>query len=391
MAMNFGTRGCIALMVAHCAGMLDLVALPVWIGTLIQHYGLDPQQSGSLVTLFLLGAVIASVTLAPRFYRLPTKAVASLGFLLVGVCFALVSRTQSFLLMGILHGIAGLCVGAALSVTHGTIARSGHPHRLFSIVGFALGIFSVIFLGATPGLIEAKGGAALFVVFAIIMMLAAAVSAFTFPVVGQSPKSAGRTEHSSAPNAERLPEAVWFGILGISLMALVQAMTFSFLERVGHQREFGIEAITGVLVALGLVNLFPAALAGVLEKRIPAQVVMVAGPVVQAMLAFTIVSSTAFYGYAAAASFFAAVMIFTHTFVFGALARLDRSGRAMAATPAMLMTGAAVGPLLGGTLAKSFGYESLGLAALLFGTLATLSFLFTRLSDSKAPVKEGVA
>jgi hypothetical protein len=27
--------GRVALMVAHCAGMVDLVALPIWIGTLI--------------------------------------------------------------------------------------------------------------------------------------------------------------------------------------------------------------------------------------------------------------------------------------------------------------------------------------------------------------------
>ena len=28
-------RGRVALMVGHCAGMVDLVALPVWVGTLI--------------------------------------------------------------------------------------------------------------------------------------------------------------------------------------------------------------------------------------------------------------------------------------------------------------------------------------------------------------------
>ena len=38
-------RGRIALMVAHCAGMVDLVALPVWVGTLISVYRFDPQQA----------------------------------------------------------------------------------------------------------------------------------------------------------------------------------------------------------------------------------------------------------------------------------------------------------------------------------------------------------
>ena len=58
------TFGHVALIVAHCAGMVDLVALPVWVGTLIQHYKLDPQQAGGLVTLFLIGAVLSSVFLA---------------------------------------------------------------------------------------------------------------------------------------------------------------------------------------------------------------------------------------------------------------------------------------------------------------------------------------
>mgnify|MGYP006182615603 CR=1 FL=1 len=31
-------RGRFALMVGHCAGMVDLVALPVWVGTLVAHY-----------------------------------------------------------------------------------------------------------------------------------------------------------------------------------------------------------------------------------------------------------------------------------------------------------------------------------------------------------------
>lgn len=35
-----------ALLVAHCAGIVDLVALPAWVGALIANYKLDPQQAG---------------------------------------------------------------------------------------------------------------------------------------------------------------------------------------------------------------------------------------------------------------------------------------------------------------------------------------------------------
>lgn len=363
------TRGRIALMVAHCAGMVDLVALPIWVGTLVSSYGLDPQRAGLLATLFLLGALCASVALAPFFNRLNGRLVAMTGYALSAAFFFAQTHFDDFPTMAALHALAGVSAGAALSVTHGTIARSANPHRLFAIVGMALGVFAVVFMGATPGIIAKQGGFAIFGVFAAVMLVGSIVSAFAFPV-----PDAVEDKRESADRAAPIPRAVWLGIVGISCMALVQAMTFSFLERVGNHKGFGLEAITGVLVALGIVSLFPAALAALLEKRLSARTVLLLGPIVQAALVNVIMSSTGFPPYAVAAAFFAPVMIFTHTFAFGLLSRLEPSGRAMAATPAMMMVGAAIGPLLGGTLVKSLGYPSLGWVALVIAGIAVFCF-----------------
>ena len=72
-----GVLGTGALMIAHCAGMVDLVALPVWVGTLIGAYRLDPQQAGLLATLFLAGAVLGSLFFSPRLNRLPARFMAA--------------------------------------------------------------------------------------------------------------------------------------------------------------------------------------------------------------------------------------------------------------------------------------------------------------------------
>ena len=360
-------RGRCALMVAHCAGMVDLVALPVWIGALIQHYAFDPQQAGMLATLFLVGAVAASIALAPRFHRLPARTIATAGFALAAIAFAVAARRTGFAELALLHASAGLCVGAALSVTHGTIACSGRPHRLFAITGAALGVFAVLFLGTTPSLVASSGGPALFQVFAAVMAVAAVAALLAFP----RPENRPATGDAAQPGSP-IPPAVWAGIIGIACMGLLQAMTFSFLERVGHDRGFGLQAIT---VALGLVNLLPAPLAGLLEGRLPVRRVLLTGPVLQGLLASVIMTSSGFVPYAAAASVFAAVMIFTHTFAFGLLARLDPSGRALAATPAMVMTGAALGPVLGGTLVKNFGYASLAAAAACIALIAVACFM----------------
>ncbi|MBN3786501.1 MFS transporter [Burkholderia sp. Ac-20353] len=376
-AARLGALGTIALMIAHCAGMVDLVALPVWVGTLIGAYRLDPQQAGLLATLFLAGAVLSSLFFSPRLNRLPTRAMATIGFGVATLAFLGIVSIDRYPVMAVLHTVAGIAVGCGLSFTHGTIGRSRNPHRLFAIAGLALGVFAITFLGATPGLIAMHGGPTLFRVFSGVMGVATIACALAFPSI--------HARHSAAMADEpRFERAVWFGMVGVGCMALTQAMLFSFVQRIGLDRGFGFSAVTATLIALGLVNLFPAPVAGLLEKRVPGRRVAQAGAVVQAVLALIITQSATFAPYAAATSVFAAVMIFTHTFAFGMLARIDRTGRAVAATPAMLMTGAAIGPVLGGTLVKQSGYGSLGIAAVLIAAAAV--FCFSRLerrSDSQ--------
>jgi predicted MFS family arabinose efflux permease len=362
-------RGRVALMVAHCAGMVDLVALSIWVGALIAHYGFDPQRAGGLPTLFLVGAVLASVTVAPRIQRLRGRWVAAIGFGTSALAFSIAASVTGYAQLAVLHAVAGVGAGAALSVTHGTIARSANPHRLFAVVGMALGVFAIVFLAGTPQLIAALGGSALFHAFAAVMALGALASLVAFPTLENTHGAGVRAAEAAA-----LPKVVWFGIVGVSCMTLVQAMIFSFLEPAGLRRGFDQASINGVLIALGLVNLLPAALAALLQKHLAARKVLLAGPVIQLVLGATIMTSRVFEPYAVAAALFAAVMIFTHTFAFGLLARLDSSGRALTGTPAMLMIGSAVGPFLGGTLANAFGYESLAVAAACLAAVAVTCF-----------------
>jgi predicted MFS family arabinose efflux permease len=357
-------------MLCHFAGMVDLIALPVWVGTLAQHYGFDLEHAGMIVTAFLLGAVGASLVAAPLFNRLPRGACAVAGYAIAALAFIGASRVTGFGALAALHLVAGVATGMALSIAHGTIGRSSNPHRLFAMAGTALGIGAVIFYAAVPPSVAAHGGAMLFKVFAGLMALAALACAFGFPQATAQPSEKAQ-ERS---HARGLPRAAWFAILGVACLALNQALTFSMLDRIGVARGFGQDRVNALLVVVGLVNLFPALVAALLQKRLnPVRVALVAAPL-QAALALTVTLSGDFLPYALAGAVYPAVLIFTHTFLFGLIARLDPSGRALASTPAMMMTGSAIGPALAGTVAMHAGFQGQAVLAVAVGAVATLMF-----------------
>ena len=375
---KFGVAGATALVIGHCAGMLDLVALPVWVGALVERFGFSPQQSGTLATLFLLGAVAASMFTAARFNGLNQKVLTVGGFAVTAAIFLYASTQTSFSTLAIAHLAAGISVGTALSMVHGVMGQSVNPHRLFAIAGMALGLFAIILLAAVPQLLILRGGPVLFQVFSGIMAVAAVVAALFF----RNPTSI--TEHEKKP----FNRVIWLTILGISIMTFNQAMVFSFVEVIGKSRGFEAAHVLGVLIALGFVNfLFPAPLATFLQNRVSAPLVTQIGPAVQAILAILVTSATAFQIWAPAAAVFVAVQIFTHTFVFGLLSQLDPTGRAAAATPAMLMIGAALGPIVGGVLGENLGFGALGVAAALVAASSITCFTLARSAGAALKVK----
>jgi len=377
--MNPSKRlGDAVLLAGHCAGMLDLVALPIWMGVLIGGFHFEPQRAGGLVTLFLAGQVVSSVICSMRLRQCPTQLLAATGFFVCAAAFAISVALPDYGVLALCHLVGGLAAGTALSMTHGTIGCSENPHRLFASAQLAIAVFGIFVLGAGPKLIAVAGPSALFWMFAGLVAIAAVAAALAFPhrVGGAAP--AGPT----APKTG-LPSVVWFAIAGISTLSLAQAMIVSFMERIGVDRGYGASAVAGVLIAVGVLNLLPGPLAALLQGRLRAERVVLVGPLVHAGLTLLLTRTDGFLFYAAACVMFIATLVFTHTFLFGLLARLDPTGRAVAATPAMLMIGSSTGPLLAGTLVEHHGYPTLGLAV---ASIGLVSFaLFTRLQRLPSP------
>lgn len=355
-----------ALIIGHCAGLIDLVALPIWVGALITRFNFNPAQAGGLVTLFLIGAVVASLLTARNFNRVNRRVLVVLGYALAATTFFVASTQPGFVPLAVLHLIGGLANGMALSLVHGAMGRADHPHRLFAFAGIGLGAFGIVYMGVVPQMLSIQGGHILFLAFATIFVVAALAVLIAYPRL--------ETVETTRPRALFAP-GVTAVIAGVSLMTFNQAMIFSFVEVIGHARHFAPQAIIGTLIALGFVNFVgPAPLAALLEQRLSARAVLKIGPAVQAAFALVLTCVTIFTVWAPVAAVFVAVQIFTHTFAFGLLAKMDRTGRAVAATPAMLMIGSALGPIIGGLLMEKVSIPFLGITAVIISALSITFF-----------------
>lgn len=360
-----------SLVLCHCSGLIDLVAMPVWIGiVLIGMYGLDPQSAGILVSCFLGAAVLSSAIVSPRVSRIRGRVAVPLGYGAAAAAFITMATTRDYNTMIALHLVGGLGVGVGLSMAHSTIGSSSNPHRLIAVAFLALTLVSLGFLGGVSKLVVTYGGPVLFLSLGCIMLATAMFALIGFPSRHHSAAYPDVPAHHG-----KLPKAVWFAMFGTSFALLNHSMMFGFVERVGDAHGFSRGQLMNTMLMIGLVNLSPGVLAAYFEKKISPKFVIVFGPLLHAMLCLTLTQTTTYAVYTVGSCLFPVVMTFTHTFIFAYLARLDPSGRAVAATPVMLMSGSAIGPFLGGTVAQNFGYPSLGWVVVALAIVSVSFFL----------------
>ncbi|MDQ1209339.1 MFS family permease [Acinetobacter baylyi] len=372
----------LAIMVAHCAGMVDMIALPIWMGVLIGQYHFNSQQAGMVVTLFLAGVTLASLGSSSLFNRFAAKPFIVAGFFASALAFVCTYFNTALPSLSVLHFIGGLATGIALSFTHGTIGLSKNPQRLFGMAGCAIGIFGIIFTTAILAVLARYQGAYFFIALALIMVLAGLVTVVFLPDIASNKQIAFKESDSlvAVQKTKKFSKAVWFCMLGVTVLALNQAMNVSFYERIGVDRQFDQHMISLALIIYAITCIFPAPLAAYLQNKINPLYVLCIGPLFQAAFSLMLTQTHHLTLYIMAGSGIAFCIIFIHTFAFGLLAKMDPTGRAVAATPAMLMTGSAIGPILGGTLIQISGFQAIGFLTLCLALLQIILFHLVRLS-----------
>jgi len=382
-------RGRAVITLVQGVSMIEVGALPLWVGVLMGHYGFDPKEAGMLISLYMGGSVIAGLTIASFFGRLSSgKFIAYVGMVCATLTFFLITQFKDFEVLSILHFCGGLSLGPVLAICQGTIGRSLNPHRLFAIVAVASTTLAAIFLGIMPSFVDRLGGVLFFQVVAGILALGAILAILGFPAAPITPS----LKAESLPNAGKLTLPILLIFAGLICLSVVFSMTMSFVERVGMQREYGLAAVSAVLSAMAIMKLTPAAIAGLMQKKLSVRSVLLVVPIVQALCSALIYGAAPLAVYAIAAPLFVTTMMFAQVFAFGLISKLDTSGRASALSASLLMVGMTIGPILGGIIVKAHGYALLAFVSPIVAAIAILLFHFaTRRSRTSETMVSGGA
>jgi len=321
------------------------------------------------MTVYTAGIFLTSITLAPRFTQLPQRLIAIAGFFLGALAFVVIILLDGFAALVPAHFVAGIGAGSALSMVHGTISRSARPHRLFAIANLGVALFSIAFFIGVPAALPRDPNAVFFVLGGLLA-LAGIAAAVAFP----STFAAGPTSPAAAAGAGVSPYklAVVLAFTGVALMSIGQSNIYPFVERIGAWREFSPQSIANMLAISGILNLLAPIVAAVLENIVPRVATICVALLIHAVFTITASSSATFTPYAVAGSLLIFMTLFSHTFMFGLIAKIDPSGRTASSTPAMITLGAMMGPALGGAMAQFVGFYAIGWvsAALLLASSA---------------------
>lgn len=362
------------LLITFVAGMIDLVVLPLWITGLINSSGFSAQQAGATVSAYIFGVLVANFICGPIFMRLSGRFTVAAGFFVTSISFLSLCVVHGFVFYILAHLVGGLGAGAALSCVNGTIGHSKNPHRLFAVVNIGVGVFGILFFAIMPKLISVHGVQALFLLLSLVTALSVLAALIGFPSIENNqkrPQPAGLQLNWSV----RL-----FSFSGVAFMTVAQSMIFSFLQKAGQIHGFSASDIGKILTVSAIINLLAPLGAKMLQYRLPAIAVAVVALLLHGCASLVVCDSGDFVWFAIAGGSLVFLVIFGHIFIFGFMSRIDPSGRLPALTPAMLMTGTAIGPILAGVVVQTSGYTALGLVAACFAWLSALTYALAGLS-----------
>lgn len=363
-------------------GLAVFLALPIYVGGLVDGRGFTETQAGLISSVEMGGLALGNIAflLLTRRLGLRSLAVGSLLVIAIGNGATVLARDfDAILLVRCLSGIGG---GTAFALATAALSGATNPDRWFSIFVLAQLIFQAIALWVGPTVLQLASIDACYV-FPAVAALAVLPFLRALPSFESKQPQTGSV---AAAGASFVP--IGMTLLAMFLLFAATGGAWTYLERMGATAGLEPHEIGSALGASGIAGVLGPSVTLWLSRRSQRSVpiVIFMGLLIASQL--LLMKVTSFAVYVAAVCGFNCAWNALIPYYYGVLANIDRQGRAAVAGNVLATIGLSVGAAVAAALAQGSGYARLLLLAS-GACLASLALLWLPASKPAASDEKG--
>lgn len=344
-------------------GFMSANLVPLMMIALSNELGVSTTEAGTVMTASMLLTALTSLFLARMAAGSKRRLIARIGLLVAGVGFgvAAIVPFAPIAIAGVVLG--GLGAGGGVAAGGAALAALRNPNRVSGISGVSNRVLVTVFLTVIPlfGIImmSAFGFLALLSLAMLVVVQWLPSAQVTTPVVSATPQAGLASDPRSRP---RLTIAGFALLACFALWAISEDSLWAMAGAMGaDQTGFSEQDLGLVLSACTVGGLVVAVILSVIGSKggraVPLGIMLVLGGALKIWAAF--VTDPALY---------AGILIAWNTiyavafmYIVATAAALDASGRWSGPLFGTYLIGSSFAPIVGASIAESFGYQSFGI------------------------------
>ena len=356
--IELDTSTSIVLVVVTCTAFTSQMAVPLWVGAIIDSYGFSAETAGTIAAVEFTTVALASYAVAPRIHQLSVRMLCTIGLgLLIAAngCATLLDSVGPFV---VCRAIAGVGKGLVISAAFGLAGRTAAPARSFALLNGGYALLSALTYLVVPFAITSHGAAGAFASLCVATVLGACL----LPWIPTA-RSDGRQVAQPTIDGHTSNTGGLLALVALVLLVAGSSIIWTFIERLGIRTGLSITEIGMILSGAAFITLIGPALAHVLDTRAGYRLPVLLGVGVKTALAAVLGTVNSAVVFIIAVPLFNLSMLFAVPYLQALMSVADPKGRYAAAAGATMTLGAALGAYLGGVTVTYLGLGNVGTVA----------------------------
>lgn len=325
--------------------------VPLLVSAMIVSFGLSEQQSGFVASADMAGYTVGTITAFFLIKNTNWRHLTGYSLLLMLLANLICSQAEGFSALLCLRFFSGAGGGMVTAVMLSVIAQMRNPDAVYGLWFVVMSLITIAGMVLFPGLLVEWGLGAAFIALAVMI-----VSCLPFLNVlphGAS-NASSKTKAQSKNNA-----AVLLIVVSIFVLTTGIGSSWAFLGQIGSAAGLSVEQVSYSIAFSAVGGVIGGLLAGWLALRL--------GRVLPVSLSCTgligtmfllMLDSPSYLLYTFCCLAFYALWSFVLPYLLGALAELERSGRALSLGSTAQGAGFMAGPFLASLLLYVGGYDT---------------------------------